>query len=41
LGVEILKASLWSDIFPGSSSSPLSNLNDIFAARSKVVPKKY
>jgi len=25
-------SSLWSDLTPGSSSSPLSNLNDMFAA---------
>lgn len=33
---EVLKLlSLPSDLLPGSSSSPLSNLNDIFAASKK------
>lgn len=34
---EVLKLlSLPSDLLPGSSSSPLSNLNDIFAASKKI-----
>lgn len=44
IGEALKLFALWSDLFPGSSSSPLSNLKDIFAAiarKKKYIKHKY